>query len=1432
MICNYKFRFDRNFASIAMFFFLFLSITWSSPVFALPTPDVLINAFQVFPLVISTLLGIMAFLGVLLKKRLSRLKNPVNSLLKGIVILFFCLILSLAFLTYKIVQIGDSNRLRNVEMYLRSDISLDQLEIAAVDEQDKWFSSGILSHLSFDALVNFRDHPEEPILIDLARTKLTHDSGFLAIPYKGKLKEFVFVYPSELKDYLKRIIDLDGNSLKRPIIFYNWDRFTIWRSFSNFAKIRKLLQKFDAVYALPRVYTYDIEKLASKNSFIKICIRNPDTGQIEETDRVKDIVNYPVRNEAIAFNEKLAAYPNLLKLIPVDNFIDILSDAEVQLVAPFNSLYRTREVYKYYIDGYFRNIDPDRIRFIDFNSPNITQNLRSLSQDLKDKKFVTIGLAKQDWIYMGVDVAHSVWKEHGRIHPSSFKYLGSTVRISEAAAVMISKESSLSKKAIRKLHKVFGALLNFISNKINVPLSFSILFISIVFRLTLFPLGYLESKSRLIRSDLRRFSKLKLENHPEFFFLKKFEDSIAKLLGCNKAFEIFGGIISLALILPFIPILSNISWENTDPSFLWIYDISQPSHLLTLLLVTTIFLKLLVSRVSLFPKGIRKTDLFLIAALVFFYVLLSKMPGSVILFAIGVIFTQTIIDIAARITTFKTVINSMTLKRPAIVSHSDNPSKDDNSGHEPVLSLQESVKIASIGNKGRRLGELLNDYSKLFIVPKGLVLTSAGLRLALSGQSEYDTQLYTKMKKIFPDLNTGKFAVRSCGFSEDNSQSSLAGKYKTILNVDCKEMRAAIHDVSNSFDENDRERSAIIVQQMADVDIAGVLFTASPENRKLSSIEYSQGLAESLVSGETTPIQVRVGNFSGTVRKSAGPSLALPFFRGKKEEIFYQRLFLVGKLIEEKFGCPQDIEWGYNCKNETLYIIQSRDITSIVDDEIVADEQSRLLAIATDTKQKTKSKHIWRYSDISEVVNKPSPFTISLLSELYANSGSQGIANRRLGFPVPKNQETIIESIFGTIFDSNRALRGNRNFLKNTISHLFLKRRIKNNPFVNFIYPITKRLDELKSTISADLIENDERMLSNVPEEIFSFLADKIDYFCREYYSIAYETTVLANLANRYLIGNNYSHGTDESLIPTKTTEMYIALSELNRSGNIDQFIEKWGHRSLNDYDLASPSFSERHKDALSYASKFAGFYATNGPPVQENCTTTSMDYALDTYHQFVIIKERAKDESLCYLRSLKKVFTHLANVLKIPQKRTFNFYLSEIRLLARHCNSQSLSKVIQESKSRHSDVEQLREIEFSDNISIENIEFLVREEFEVEDYNQDCVTPDESTKSGTMVSIPRPFDGKLKFIQSPEDYDSHIENDDILVTKHLSPDLVPLFSKASGCISEKGGRLSHAAIVAREMNFPVLVGVRINMAEFADGQKVSVSRDGKIELL
>ncbi len=65
------------------------------------------------------------------------------------------------------------------------------------------------------------------------------------------------------------------------------------------------------------------------------------------------------------------------------------------------------------------------------------------------------------------------------------------------------------------------------------------------------------------------------------------------------------------------------------------------------------------------------------------------------------------------------------------------------------------------------------------------------------------------------------------------------------------------------------------------------------------------------------------------------------------------------------------------------------------------------------------------------------------------------------------------------------------------------------------------------------------------------------------------------------------------------------------------------------------------------------------------------------------------------------------------------------------------------------------------------------------------------------------------------------VSNEDIIVVKDNSPLLSLAFLKAKAIISEKGGLLSHLAIVAREMNKPCLLGVEKASSILKDGDKV-----------
>lgn len=71
---------------------------------------------------------------------------------------------------------------------------------------------------------------------------------------------------------------------------------------------------------------------------------------------------------------------------------------------------------------------------------------------------------------------------------------------------------------------------------------------------------------------------------------------------------------------------------------------------------------------------------------------------------------------------------------------------------------------------------------------------------------------------------------------------------------------------------------------------------------------------------------------------------------------------------------------------------------------------------------------------------------------------------------------------------------------------------------------------------------------------------------------------------------------------------------------------------------------------------------------------------------------------------------------------------------------------------------------------------------------------------------------------------ESEFEQGQVLVTEMTDPDWEPLMKKASAIITNKGGRTCHAAIVARELGIPAIVGSEIATRKLQNDQKVTVS--------
>ncbi len=204
-------------------------------------------------------------------------------------------------------------------------------------------------------------------------------------------------------------------------------------------------------------------------------------------------------------------------------------------------------------------------------------------------------------------------------------------------------------------------------------------------------------------------------------------------------------------------------------------------------------------------------------------------------------------------------------------------------------------------------------------------------------------------------------AVRSSATAEDLPFASFAGQQDTYLNIVGIEAildavrrcwsslwtdRAVSYRASNKIDPR-TVRLAVIIQQMVEAEVAGVLFTANPltGHRHQAVIDANPGLGEAVVSGAVNPDHFVVNTSSGEIlERQVGDKRVMicstPGGGTRRVELAEENdeaclsddqvraLARLGARVEAYYGSPQDTEWAIDGGGQ-IWLTQARPITTL-----------------------------------------------------------------------------------------------------------------------------------------------------------------------------------------------------------------------------------------------------------------------------------------------------------------------------------------------------------------------------------------------------------------------------------------------------------------------------------------------------------------------
>ncbi len=666
--------------------------------------------------------------------------------------------------------------------------------------------------------------------------------------------------------------------------------------------------------------------------------------------------------------------------------------------------------------------------------------------------------------------------------------------------------------------------------------------------------------------------------------------------------------------------------------------------------------------------------------------------------------------------------------------------------------------------------------------------------------------------------------------------------------------------LSNANIKKSEVAIAVVVQRLVTAKVAGVMFTANPATGSTDQmfIEASWGLGEAVVSGSVQPDLLTLEAKTGQVTeaKISKKEMWLPVGKHEMEAVPAEmteiacltsanvdKLWQLGKAVAEHYRTPQDIEWAID--KDQLYLLQSRSITTC---NKIAEQKELRHAIKADLSNEiAQGKGGWVTHNLSETLAHPTPLTWSFMRHFMSGNGGYGEMYKMIGFEPSEevSKNGFLKLIGGRIF-MDISLSPDMFFEKYPFDYdlklLKTDPEAANNPpslpkgsfgermkMMRKLSLINKKMralvdnfDELLDKnyipdfiawVNAEKGKNYKNLSNN---ELMDLLRDTEQKVLQQFAPLSLLPGLIMGMLLedfRAFLNECCYEEDGEKLILTfsagfetnKTNEANLGLYEIGQGNlTIESWMEKFGHRGPDEFDLSSKRWREQPDEVRSMATRLknginpAELHQKKVAQINDEIRRLSaklsdknrkkLDDILASLNSYIRFREDGKYYLMMGYELMRKICLETGERLKIGNDLFF-LNLEELSLAVK-TGYVSLNLIEQRKQSYNIETS----IKLPQFIGEDTIDALFEKE----------QSPIQS--EGSVLSIsPGLASGKAIILNSPTEK-KEIGKGYILVCHSTDPSWTPLFVNASGLILEKGGMLSHGAIVAREMNIPAIV--------------------------